>query len=146
MGRILGLDLGAAWVGVAVGDESLRIATPRPEIKVTSPEHAIEEIRTLVASEKASAIIIGLPITMRGELGPQAIVVEHFTRKLREALQIPVHLVDERLTSKQAQATERPDARDGKSRKPAKAKPAREDSQAAALILQSWFDRPDRPD
>ncbi|HYE78903.1 MAG TPA: Holliday junction resolvase RuvX [bacterium] len=142
MGRVIGLDIGAAWIGVAVGDEDLGVATPRPELRVKSPEDALQQVAKLALEERAAALVVGLPLTLRGEMGPQAIVVQHFASQLREATGLPVHLFDERLTSKGAQAAlaeERP--RDQRRKGPSRAKPSRDDSPAAALILQGWFDR-----
>lgn len=136
MGRVLGFDIGDRWLGIAIGDESLRIATPRPEVRLAKPEDALATITQLVDKERAVAIVIGMPYTLRGEVGPQAQVVGQLIATLRERTTCAIHTVDERLTSSQAAEIQR----SGKTSKKAQ-RPAREDSISATLILQTWFDR-----
>lgn len=126
MTRILGFDIGARWLGIAAGDEALRIAFPRPEHRLADGEDPVAVIAALVAQERAGAVVIGMPYTLRGERGPQALEVERLVEALKAALPCPVHIQDERLTSVQAKA-----AAGGR----------RDDSAAAALVLQTWFDR-----
>jgi putative Holliday junction resolvase len=136
MGRVLGFDIGDRWLGIAAGDETLRIATPRPELRLAKPEDAVDAMRQLIDKERAVAIVIGMPYTLRGESGPQAQVVERLIAALSEVTTCAIHTVDERLTSSQASEIQR----SSKSIKKGQ-KPVREDSISATLILQTWFDR-----
>jgi len=136
MGRVLGFDIGDRWLGIATGDETLRIATPRPEMRLAKPDDAIAAMTQLIATERAVAIVIGMPYTLRGESGPQAQVVEKLIANLRGVTDCAIHTVDERLTSSQAADIQRT----GKAMKKGQ-KQAREDSISATLILQTWFDR-----
>lgn len=138
MARVIGLDIGERWLGVAVGDDILRIATPRPERRVESASELEAAISELVAAERAAALILGMPYTMRGEIGPQGALLQALADTLRATHGIPVYLVDERLTSKQAQKIPRAAP---KRRMQSKPVAEREDSTAAALILQTWFDQ-----
>ncbi|MEO7994714.1 MAG: Holliday junction resolvase RuvX [bacterium] len=143
MARVVGIDVGDRWLGIAVGDDQLRIATPRPEQQAKTPAAVIEAILGVVAAEQPVALIVGMPYTLRGEIGPQAEAVERVIVAVERRIAIPVHRIDERLTSRQAQQAPRESTRrGGKPREP-----QREDSIAAALILQSWLDRlPPSPD
>lgn len=136
MGRVLGFDIGDRWLGIAVGDEFLRIATPRPEHRLAAPGEALAVIRALIEKERAHTVVIGMPYTMRGETGPQAQAVEQLIASLQEDLPtVAIHRIDERLTSHQAAASQRATS-------PKRGRgPARDDSTAATLILQTWFDR-----
>ena len=127
MTRVLGIDLGERWIGVAVADTTLRLATPRPEIDLCEGTTTAEALRAVVDSEPFEALVIGMPYTLRGEVGPQASRVLEVLEELRRVIQIPIYQMDERLTSKQA----------GPETK------GRRDSSAAVLILQSWLDRQD---
>ena len=80
-------------------------------------------------------IVVGLPLTLRGEIGPQAALVQRFAASLEQELQLPIHLVDERLTSAAAEQLLR-----DLGLKPEKRK-QQIDQVAAALILQDFLDQ-----
>jgi len=59
----------------------------------------IDQIAVLVARHEVAEIVVGLPLTLSGEIGPQARLVQAFAEELRAALAVPLHMFDERLTS-----------------------------------------------
>lgn len=129
--RILALDPGEARIGVAVSDELGMLAHPRPAIPGRDRAAALRAIATIVAAEGIREIVVGLPLSLSGERGPQARAVEAFVADLRKAVAVPVRTADERLTSAQA-ARQAPAA--------ARRRDGTLDSLAAALLLQAELD------
>ncbi len=129
--RILALDPGEARIGVALSDELGMLAHPRPAIPGRDRHAALRAIAAIVAAENVREVIVGLPLSLSGQRGPQARAVEAFIADLRRALPIPVRTADERLTTAQAmrQAPSAARRRDGTI-----------DSLAAALLLQAELD------
>jgi putative Holliday junction resolvase len=92
--KVLALDYGSARTGVAVSDPTGTVARP---VCVIAP--SVDEIRRLVAEEEAERVVVGLPLTLRGEHGAQAEETERFVEELRAALDVPVETFDERFTT-----------------------------------------------
>lgn len=137
VGRILGLDVGTKTVGVAVSDPLGYTAQGVGVIRYRGAGQAIEEIRGLVDLYNAERLVVGYPLSLKGEPGPQAQAVQAFVDKLK-ALGLPIELVDERLTTKQAeQVLIAGGLRREKRREII-------DQQAAILILQGYLDRRSR--
>ncbi|MEF3274808.1 MAG: Holliday junction resolvase RuvX [Chloroflexus sp.] len=131
---ILGLDVGERRIGVAISDAEARIAAPVTTIAAHPPERAIARIADLVAERGVTLVVVGLPLTMRGERGPQALAVQRFAEALATALPCPVELFDERLTSVAAEQMLR-----NLGLKPARIK-QQIDQVAASIILQDYLD------
>ncbi len=133
--RILGLDVGDRRIGVALSD-SLGMTAQRLTV-VTRQRLAadIEAIATLVRHHAVERIVIGLPLTLRGEQGPQAQKVVAFVEALRTQITVPLELVDERFTTLQG---ERALLEMNTSRKDRKQVI---DQVAAQLILQQFLDQ-----
>lgn len=129
--RILALDPGEARIGVAISDELGMFAHPRAAVPGKDRRAAIEQVRRLVAAEGVGEVLVGLPLTLEGARGPQAVVVASFVEALRAALDVPVRQVDERLTSAEASRLA-----PGAARK----RDGTLDSLAAAVLLQSVLD------
>lgn len=133
--RVLGLDIGDRRVGVAVSDETGTIATPHGVHTRRSAPEDIAQLAQLARQLGAVAIVAGLPLNMDGTEGQQA----RKTRALAEAIaseaQLPLHYLDERLTSVEA---DRAMVEGGLTRR---ARKKREDALAAVLILQAWLAR-----
>jgi len=124
--RVLALDYGSARTGVAVSDATGLLARPVGVVdRATSPA-GLDRLTALVAEYEAELVVVGLPLTLRGERGAQALETEAFVEALRDRLGIPVETHDERFTTALAQR--------GSSEAP-------EDAVAAAHLLQSWLDR-----
>lgn len=133
--RVLGLDVGDRRIGVAVSD-SLGLTAQRVTVlERRGPSRDVEAVQALVAQYGASAVVVGLPLTMRGEHGIQAGKVTAFAEALRRSLAVPVELLDERLTTVQGARALRETGASRRARK------AAIDQVAAQLILQDFLDR-----
>lgn len=102
-------------------------------------EAALAAIARLAAEEEVAEVVVGLPLSLSGEAGPQAERAGAFASRLQERLRLPVHLWDERLSTREAQARSRDTTKGGpRGRRP----PAVDiDALAAAIILQAYLDR-----
>lgn len=134
-GRILGLDPGTRRIGVAVSDELHLAAHGLPNIAAHPAAKAVEAVKSLVRQYTITRIVVGMPINMNGTLGPSAEAAREFARRLEEVLPGGVHLVDERLTTVQAERT-LVEADVSRSRRK-----GLRDQVAAVLILQSHLDQ-----
>ena len=105
--KVLALDYGSARTGVAVSDPTGTVARPLCTVERASPE----SIRALVEAEAADRVVVGLPLTLRGERGSQAEETERFVEELRAAVDVPVETFDERFTTVLAGPGEGDDAR-----------------------------------
>ena len=123
--RVLALDYGSARTGVAISDASGTLARPVCVVKKATTEKGLAELAGLVAENEVEHIVVGLPLTLRGEHGKQAAETELFVTALRALVAVPVETADERFTTALAQ-------RFGGS--------APEDAVAAAHLLQGWLD------
>jgi putative Holliday junction resolvase len=122
--RILGLDYGAARTGVAISDATETIVRPFGVVERAATARGLERIAGLVRSEAVDRVVVGLPLTLRGEHGKQARETEAFVSGLRDVLAVPVETYDERFTtSLAAQASG----------------DAPEDARAAAHLLESYL-------
>jgi putative Holliday junction resolvase len=135
MGKILGLDLGEVRIGLAISDETGTIASGLGVYTRKSLDEDLEHLKALAEQYGVERIVLGLPVNMDGSLGPKAQEAQEFNRRLEEALQIPVELFDERLTTQEA---ERVLIEADMSRR--KRKRVR-DQLAAVVILQGYLDR-----
>ena len=139
--RILALDVGERRIGVAAADDDRRVAIP---ITTLEPKgDAIEAVAALVQERQADKVIVGLPISLDGSLGPQGQRVKAFAQALAARLALPVQTWDERLTSVEASRRLRPyaDARSGRpSGRSRRGGKAAIDAVAAAIILQAYLD------
>jgi putative Holliday junction resolvase len=103
--RVLALDYGAARTGVAVSDASGTLARPVCVVRKAATENGLAEVARLVTELEAEQVVVGLPLTLRGEHGEQARETEAFAEKLRGLIDVPVLLWDERFTTDLAQQT-----------------------------------------
>jgi putative Holliday junction resolvase len=130
----LGLDIGSKRIGVAGCDGTGLIASGLTTIERTSFDRDVAQLQELVEQRQAQVLVVGLPYSMDGTIGPQARKVQKFARRLAGALQLPVEYVDERLTSLEAEELLKAEGRS----------PSRNkgliDRKAAAIILQLWLD------
>lgn len=133
-GRVLGLDLGQARIGVAISDDARRMAVPLGTVRTGAPED-VRAIARIVAENGVAEIVVGLPLDLSGESGEGADHARKFADALRGFLGIPVSLQDERLSTVQADRELRSAGVGGRSRR------AVVDQAAAAIILQSYLDR-----
>ena len=117
--KVLALDFGRARTGVAVSDPTGTLARPIGVVALAATETGLDEIRAIVERERAERVVVGLPLTLRGERGEQARETEAFLAALRKVLDVPVETYDERFTSSLA---------------------AGDDAAAAAHLLSGYLD------
>jgi putative Holliday junction resolvase len=124
--RVLALDYGAARTGVAVSDATGTVARPVCVVARAATEPGLDRLAELVAEHEAELVVVGLPLTLKGEHGAQARETVAFVEALRERLDVPIETEDERFTTTLAQRT------GGR---------APEDAVAAAHLLQGFLER-----
>ena len=100
--KVLALDYGAARTGVAVSDPTGTLARPLRIVRDAASERGLEELAELVRAEDAERVVVGLPLTLRGERGTQADETERFASALETVVDVPVERFDERFTTKLA--------------------------------------------
>lgn len=131
--RTMALDVGEKTVGIAVSDELGITASPRETLRRDGTE--LDRLLQVVRTEEIGEIVVGLPISLNGTLGPSADKVLEFVRQLREQVTVPVVTWDERLTTAEAEKMLiAADTRRSKRRKVI-------DQIAATLILQNFLRR-----
>ena len=139
--RALGVDLGSRRIGVAITDPTGTIASPVEVVQRSgSVEHDHRTLIALADEWEAGIIVVGLPLSLDGSVGPAARGVLDEIELLRSVASIPVDTVDERLSTVVAQRHLREMGVDNrKARKVV-------DKLAAAVLLQAWLERSDRRD
>ena len=103
--RVLALDYGSARTGVAVSDPTGTVARPVGVVERAATDSGLARIAAIAAEEGADRVVVGLPLTLRGERGHQARETEGFVEALRAILDVPVATFDERFTTTLAHAT-----------------------------------------
>jgi putative Holliday junction resolvase len=133
--RVLALDIGSVRIGVAASDETRLLATPHSVILRRNNASALESILRTVAETEAGLVVVGLPVSLDGQLHAQANRVQSFAEKLRKRLGVPMVYADETLSSVRAEEILRDQG----------VRPDRRrrhiDSVAAAVILQDYLDQ-----
>lgn len=119
---------------MALSDASGTLSSPLTTVSATPHERALAEIGRLVRENQVVEVVAGLPLTLRGEIGPQAELIRTFARELEAALSMPVALFDERLSTAAAEQMLR-----DLGVKPEKRK-QQIDQVAASIILQDYLD------
>lgn len=132
--RCLGIDFGARRIGLSYGDE-LGVATPLPALTDADPAKRWAGLATVVTQRRISELVLGYPLNMDGTVGFKAKEVDAFAERLRIEFKLPVHLVDERLTSYEAESTI------AKSKRRGVRATGVIDSRAATLILQDFLNQ-----
>jgi len=132
-GRVLGLDLGDARIGVAISDDERRLAVPLGTIHTGAPAD-VKAIAALVGEHDVTLVVVGHPLLLSGEAGERAHHAERFAEALRGFLGVPVLLHDERLSTVEADRALRATGASGRERRRSV------DRSAATVILQSWLD------
>ena len=102
--RCLGIDYGARRIGLSYGDE-LGVATPLPALTQADPGKRWTALRDIITQRRITDLVVGYPLNMDETAGFKAKEVENFAARLRTELKLPVHLIDERLTSYEAEST-----------------------------------------
>ena len=131
--RCLGIDHGARRIGLSYGDE-LGVATPLPALTDADEGKRWSALTALVVQRRITDIVLGHPLNMDDTVGPKAKEAEAFAARLGAATGLPVHLIDERLTSYEAESTI------AKSKRREVRASGIIDSRAATIILQDYLD------
>jgi putative Holliday junction resolvase len=135
--RTLGLDIGDRRIGMALSDPEGILASPLTIIERTNDEIDVKSLADIASRENVDKIIAGLPRSLSGSEGEQAVKVRDFASKLASAVQVPVEFRDERLSTVTAERF----MREARTKKPSRGqKPVRSDAVAAAIILQGYLD------
>lgn len=134
-GRILAIDYGTRRIGLAVSDALGITAQGIPTLERTNLSDAVRHIQQLADEYSAELILLGNPLSHRGMNTEMSGRVESFADKLRHVLSCPVELVDERLTSAEAERVLRESGVGIEKRRGAR------DRMAATLLLQAYLDR-----
>jgi putative holliday junction resolvase len=136
-GRVLGLDLGDARIGVAISDEARRMAVPLGTVRTGAPAD-VRAIADLVREHGVTLVVVGYPLLLSGEAGERAHHAERFATAIGQVLDVPVLLQDERLSTVEAERALRESGTTGRDLR------RTIDRTAATVILQAWLDT-DRP-
>ena len=123
--KVLALDYGSTRTGVAVSDATGTLARPLTVVERAASAVGLRRLAELVAAEEVERVVVGRPLTLRGEAGAQAQETARFVAALQDAVDVPVESFDERFTTTLA-------ARDPAAR-------AAEDARAAAHLLESYL-------
>ncbi|MDD9879954.1 MAG: Holliday junction resolvase RuvX [Candidatus Marinimicrobia bacterium] len=135
MGRFLAIDHGNKRVGLALSDPMKIIAKPFRTLTFTDASELLNSLRDIIVSESVEQIILGLPRGMKGQDTAQTKVVLAFAEQLKSALDIPIELIDERLSSVSAEkALIQQEVKTGHNK-------GRIDETAAAIFLQQYLDQ-----
>ncbi len=124
-GKILSLDVGTRKTGLAISDIDQTMAFMRPEIIHSSAEELILAIKELIKSESIHELLVGLPLSLSGEMKKNNRVYE-IIQKIESEINLPVKKLDERWTTKQAISNA--------------SKNEEDDSQSALILLQNYLD------
>ena len=134
MGRLLALDIGERRIGVALSDPMHIIASPYSIIDRKITPDYMDEIQKLISEQEVEALVIGLPLTLRNNVSQQTQKVQLIIKELNTELTLPIHTVDERLSSVSAEnALKLKGVKTGHNK-------GEIDKTAAAIFLQEFLD------
>lgn len=145
-GRILALDYGRARIGLAIADAETALAQPLGTLDRINRNEDMRRLRELVREHGVQQIVVGLPLRLDGTRGDMAEEAARFGQRVHKQIGVPVEMVDERLTSWEAERLleehqgRTMHAASSKKRKKDNGKPG-VDALAAALILKEYLDR-----
>lgn len=97
--KVLALDFGSARTGIAVSDPTGTVARPAGTVERAASDAGFKRLVAVIDSEQPELVVVGMPLTLRGEHGEQARETAGFIERLRAAIDIPVETYDERFTS-----------------------------------------------
>ncbi|MFP4069071.1 MAG: Holliday junction resolvase RuvX [Opitutales bacterium] len=129
----LGIDWGEKRIGLAYADE-LGVAVPLPAAVQASKKERLRHIGSTISERRIDALVVGYPLNMDGTVGFKAKEVDAFIEEIGKRFKLPIHRVDERLSSHSVEQGLR-----GQKKKPSRAS-GEIDSRAAALILQDFIE------
>lgn len=132
--RALGLDIGSARIGVAVSDPDGVVASPLKVLDARDLGRAIVALRMLIEDYESEVLVVGLPLTLSGDEGPQADATRKTAERIGAAVGLPVVYRDERLSSAEARRVMHASGMSEREQR------GGVDKIAAAIVLQGWLD------
>jgi putative Holliday junction resolvase len=124
--KVLALDFGRARTGVAVSDPTGTIARPLGVVERAATGDGLARLAALIGEHEVDRVVVGLPLTLRGERGEQALETQRFVEALSDVTNVPIVTFDERFTTDLAEQTQTATA-------------APEDARAAAHLLSGYL-------
>ena len=105
MKRALGIDFGDVRVGLALSDLTKTISKPFETIKYINLEDLSLQLEVIIEEKEVDTLVVGIPFNMSGKDTKQTVKVREFVLFIKSIISLPIHLIDERLTSKEAEKT-----------------------------------------
>lgn len=135
-GTLLGFDYGTRRIGIAVGNR--RLGSARSLTSLDAKRDVVwDAIARLVEEWQPEALVVGIPLTLDGETQPATLAAQRFVRQLQARFSLPVHSMDERMSSIEAHSQLRSKRASGERRQ--RVQDGDIDSAAAKLILEHWL-------
>jgi putative Holliday junction resolvase len=134
-GTVIGFDFGEKRIGVAVGETLLKVAHPLTTISAVENAIKFQQIAQLINEWRPSLLVVGLPMYLNGEAHTLTHLAKKFAQRLEGRFNLPVVMIDERLSSAEAAQSLKESGITGMQQK------AMIDQMAAKTILQSYFDQ-----
>ena len=146
--RILALDYGRVHIGLAIADDGLQLPKPLGVLQRVNRNEDMRRLRELVREQGVRQIVVGLPLRLDGTRGEMAEEAERFAQRVRKQIGMPVELVDERLTSWEAERLLEEtqgrilhdEKRVGGTKRKKSSPKASVDAMAAAVILREYLE------
>jgi putative holliday junction resolvase len=126
LSRVVALDYGSARCGVAVSDPTRTLATPLEPVLQPATRRGFGRLVAAIAALEPEVVVVGLPLSLSGGDSEQTRETRAFVQRLRDRLNVPIEVYDERFTTKLARRSGGANA---------------EDSRAAAVLLEGWLAR-----
>ena len=136
--RVLGIDLGAKRIGLAMSDAGATIASPHGVLERHGGKRDLTALSKLVQEHNVERIVVGLPIHMDGRRGPEAEAAEKFAAQLADATGLEVDMIDERWTTVEAERALR---EMGKTGRKGRQRKQHVDAVAASILLRTYLER-----
>ena len=134
MDRILGIDFGSVRVGLSLSDLTQTIAKPFDTIKYKNLDDLLSQLKIIIDNNQVNKLVIGIPLNMKGQDTKQTLKVKEFVSFLKQNISIEIRLIDERLSSIEAEKAMRAmNIKTGHNK-------GRIDKIAASVILQEYLD------
>ncbi len=141
-GRLLCLDVGEKWIGLAISDSGQKLASPRPALQRGKWKNDADFFSNIISQENIAGIVVGNPLTLKGTVGPSADAARSYADLIGQHSNLPIALWDERLSTAGAHRALFEQRKKGSRQTRASKKDVknRTDSAAAVLILQNVLD------
>jgi putative Holliday junction resolvase len=133
---VLGIDLGSRRIGLAISDPEGRVALPAGTLESRGRAADLAAIRSIAVERGVRRVVVGLPLHMNGRAGPEAQAARDFAEALGRELGLPVEMLDERWTTREAERTLRETGDSGRRKRRGAA-----DTLAATLLLSTFLER-----